>query len=133
MRLILALLIVMFGCSDAAPAGMAADGAEIPLSEITHELAKFDYGGERFFVVYGSDGRIRTAFDACDVCGPEAGYSQEGKRVVCNQCGSTFDIDDIGTLNRDGGCWPSYLAHDIRDDRVFIKATDLARGNWGAT
>lgn len=105
---------------------------EIPVSEISSQ-AKFymlDSDGVEinYFAVKGSDGKIRTAFDACDICGGYKGYRQSGNDMVCNNCGLHFNIDDLGTKNKGGGCWPSYLGHEIRDTTVIIQKEELVKG-----
>lgn len=111
---------------------ISADTVEIPVSEITSKAKfySFDYNGIKinYFVVKGSDNKIRTAFDACDVCGGRKGYRQEGNDMVCNNCGRHFDIDSIGTKNRGGGCWPSYLSHEIEDGKIIIQKQELEKG-----
>lgn len=139
---VIVLLITIFvsGCSTDSPTGGSTTGnvvseenyVEIPISELS-ETAKFyslnSNGKEvRYFVVKGSDGKIRTAFDACDVCGGAKGYRQEGNDMVCNNCGRSFDIDSIGTKNIGGGCWPSYLTNKIEGDNVLISKSELAKG-----
>ena len=45
----------------------------------------------KFFLLKSSDGVIRAAFDACDVCFREKkGYDQDGEFMVCNNCGMRF-------------------------------------------
>jgi len=139
---VIVLLITIFvsGCSTDSPTGGSTTGnvvseenyVEIPISELS-ETAKFyslnSNGKEvRYFVVKGSDGKIRTAFDACDVCGGAKGYRQEGNDMICNNCGRSFDIDSIGTKNIGGGCWPSYLTNKIEGDNVLISKSELAKG-----
>jgi len=139
---VIVLLITIFvsGCSTDSPTGGSTTGnvvseenyVEIPISELS-ETAKFyslnSNGKEvRYFVVKGSDGKIRTAFDACDVCGGAKRYRQEGNDMICNNCGRSFDIDSIGTKNIGGGCWPSYLTNKIEGDNVLISKSELAKG-----
>ena len=91
----------------------------------------FDTNGVtvKYLVVKGLDGKIRTAFDACDVCGGDKGYRQEGNDVVCNNCGRHFDIGDLGTSNTaGGGCWPSFLTHTVEGDYILISKAELAAG-----
>ncbi len=106
----------------------------IPLSEIKSQAKFYTYnaGGTevRFFAVRGSDGEVRTAFDACDVCKGYKGYRQQGSDMVCNNCGRYFSIDGIGTKNRGGGCWPSYLSHETDGDYMIIKEGELSAGRW---
>ncbi len=107
---------------------------KIPVSDITNQAKFFshnDGGNEvRFFAVRGSDGIIRTAFDACDVCGGKKGYRQQGNDMLCNNCGLFFDIDDLGRKNRGGGCWPTYLSHEVQGNYVIIKESELSAGKW---
>ena len=110
------------------------DHVKIPISEITSTVKhySFDVGSAKvnFFAVLGSDGEIRTAFDACDICGGYKGYKQEGIDVVCNNCGKVFKIDDIGKLNTPGGCWPSFLEHKIEGDNILISKPEIAKGSF---
>lgn len=140
-RIIFGVLILLvlgiLGCSSNNPAGKVVNDLEgnvvkIPLTEITENLNKYSYNSDgvevKYFAVIGSDDEVRTAFDACDVCGGKKGDSQKGNTVVCNNCGTVFKIDDLGSKNKEGGCWPSYLNHEIKDGQVIIKTSDLEAG-----
>ncbi|PIW34643.1 MAG: DUF2318 domain-containing protein [Candidatus Nealsonbacteria bacterium CG15_BIG_FIL_POST_REV_8_21_14_020_37_12] len=114
-----------------------SDGfVNIPLSEVTSNAKWYGYdlGGEkiRFFVVKTSDGSIKTAFDACDVCYRyKKGYRQEGDYMVCNNCGNRYPMVGLGTENKNpGGCWPGYLPNIIQGDNVLIKKSDLENNRW---
>ena len=49
----------------------------------------------KYFVLKSSDGVIRAAFDACDVCWPSGkGYYQEGDKMVCRNCGKTVCVSE---------------------------------------
>jgi len=116
------------------PAGFVS----IPVSEITNSAKWYEYDSDRnkikFFVVKASDGTIKTAFDACDVCYTEKkGYRQEGSYVICNNCGNRYPISGLGTENKiPGGCWPGYLPNVIEGDNVIIKKSDLENNQWGS-
>ncbi|MBD3203920.1 DUF2318 domain-containing protein, partial [Candidatus Woesearchaeota archaeon] len=84
----------------------------------------------KYFAVRAQDGNIRTAFDACDVCGGHKGYRQNGNDVICNNCGRNFRIESIGEKNQGGGCWPSYLEHEIKNGNILIKKSDLESGRY---
>jgi len=108
------------------------DVIEIPLSEIS-EKAKFYESDEiKFFAIKASDGTIKTAFDACDVCySSHKGYRQEGNYMVCNNCGNKYPISGLGAENlRGGGCWPGYLPSSVEGDQIVIKVTDLEDGKY---
>ncbi|MFN3910034.1 MAG: DUF2318 domain-containing protein [Candidatus Anstonellaceae archaeon] len=109
---------------------------KIPLSDISTKAKWFTYNYEgvdiRFFALKASDGSIKTAFDACDICYPsKKGYRQEGNYMVCNNCGTRFLIDSLGRENkRGGGCWPGYLPSFTSDNFLLIKKSDLENGKW---
>jgi len=114
-----------------------SDGfVNIPLSEVTSNAKWYGYdlGGEkiRFFVVKTSDGSIKTAFDACDVCYRyKKGYRQEGDYMVCNNCGNRYPMVGLGTENKNpGGCWPGYLPNIIKEGNILIKKSDLENNRW---
>ncbi len=108
------------------------DFIQILVSDISSQVQHYSYnvnGKEvNYFVVKGSDGEIRTAFDACDICGGSKGYRQEGNDMVCNNCERAFNIDSIGTANMGGGCWPSYLTHEIKGEYILISKSELEQG-----
>lgn len=138
------IILFMYGCgnsnSESATGGAvveqkaatSGDVTEIPISEITSQAKfySFDYNGVKinYFIIKGSDGKIRTAFDACDICGGRKGYRQERNDMVCNNCGRHFNIDPIGTKNLGGGCWPSYLSHEIKEGKIIIQKQKLEGG-----
>ncbi len=111
------------------------DEVKIPLSEIstTAKYYTYDSGGIaiKYFAVKGSDGKVRTAFDACEVCyRAKKGYSQVGSSMKCNNCGLQFRIDDLGTMNKGSGCWPAYLPNEVSGSSIIIKKTDLDKGAY---
>ena len=121
---------VSYGTTDTS--STEGDFVKILLSDIS-DTAKFysqEYNGKQvnYFVVKGTDGEIRTAFDACDICGGSKGYRQSGTDMICNNCGKVFRIDDIGTKNLGGGCWPSYLSHEIEGDYLLISVSEIEQG-----
>ncbi len=105
---------------------------KIPLSKISDQIEKFTYySGTKeitFMVVEGSDGFPRVAFDACEVCGGSMGYKQVGDDVQCVKCSRYFKIDDLGSANMGGGCWPAHIPHKVVDDNVVIYKKDLDKG-----
>lgn len=113
-----------------------ADLVEIRLSDVSGTVTHYSYKSKnnaevKYFAVKGSDGIIRTAFDACEVCyNAKKGYSQSGSDVVCNNCGLRFKIDDLGTKNKGAGCWPAYLPHEVKGDKIVIKKSDLEAGAY---
>ncbi|MFH1683008.1 MAG: DUF2318 domain-containing protein [Candidatus Woesearchaeota archaeon] len=133
------LSLFLIGCAgNEATGNSVVKGSnqyvEIPVDEITTQLTKYDYNAKgiavTYFAVKGTDGNIRTAFDACDVCGGKKGYHQQGTDIVCNNCGRVFSINGLGTQNKGYGCWPSYLPHKIENNQVIISTKDLEAGAY---
>ena len=82
----------------------------------------------QFFVLKSSDGVIRAAFNACDVCYlDKQGYRQEGDEMVCNACGQRFPSELINEVR--GGCNPSPLERTIEGGEVVIRVDDILAGS----
>jgi len=81
----------------------------------------------RFFVVKSTDGVVRAAFDACDVCfRSKKGYAQQGNEMVCINCGMRFRTDKINEVK--GGCNPAPLNRAMKDGKVIITQQDVLSG-----
>ncbi|MFH1663954.1 MAG: DUF2318 domain-containing protein [archaeon] len=142
--LFLFAVLVFAGCvsdstgnfSVAAAQQVPTDSISIPLSSISENAKWFEFESNgttiRFFAVKASDGSIKTAFDACDVCfASKKGYSQNGNEMVCNNCGNKYPIDGLGTENKNGGgCWPGFLPNKVVGDSIVIKKSDLDKGRY---
>lgn len=130
------LFFFLFGCEQnvqktpIVKTSSFTDVVKIPLSEVTTQMKKHSFNGVNYFVVNDSLGTIRTAFDACDVCGGSLGYEQKGSDVRCKKCDRSFKITDLGIKNKGGGCWPSYLSHSIEGNNILIDKLELAKGTF---
>ncbi len=81
----------------------------------------------RFFVVKSTDGIIRAAFDACEVCWRhKKGYVQQGNDMICVNCGLRFRTDKVNEVT--GGCNPSALKRTVQDGNVIIALKDVMSG-----
>jgi uncharacterized membrane protein len=81
----------------------------------------------KYFILKSSDGVIRSAFDACEVCWAEGkGYSQKGDFMICNNCKQKFASTRINEVK--GGCNPHPLNRQIVDGNVVIKIPDILEG-----
>ena len=81
-----------------------------------------------FFVLKSSDGVVRAAFDACDVCfGAHLGYSQQGDLMICNNCGQQFPSVRINEVK--GGCNPGPLERTVEGTELVIRSADIAAGS----
>jgi uncharacterized membrane protein len=121
---------------------LATQGAAAanPVAEVVYPVKDFRNGDARFysypagngvtikyFLLKSSDGVIRAAFDACDVCFEAGkGYTQKGDFMVCNNCGRRFASVRVNEVQ--GGCNPSPLAREIRGEKVVLKVKDILEG-----
>ena len=81
----------------------------------------------RYFILKSSDGIIRAAFDACDVCWPAGkGYYQEGDFMVCRNCGRRFESVLINEVK--GGCNPAPLKRELEGQNLIININDILKG-----
>ena len=136
LRLILGVSLLLAGATTAvlgsSHSAYAADAA-YPASQFADGKAKhFTYKTAdgitvKYFVVKSSDGVIRAAFDACDVCWPEGkGYTQKGDFMVCNNCGKQFKTTRVNEVS--GGCNPAPLTRKVENNQVVIKSEDIEKG-----
>ncbi|MCX5817675.1 MAG: DUF2318 domain-containing protein [Proteobacteria bacterium] len=109
-------------------------------SEITHPVSSFSDGKARYFqhktndgytiryfIIKSSDGVIRAAFDACDVCFQSGrGYYQKDDFMVCRNCGRRFLSTKVNEVT--GGCNPAPLVRKIENNNVVIQPEDILRG-----
>ena len=123
------------GVKDGAEAGglPVRDGAvRLPVSTFDDGQARwYTYQADgvdiQFFVLKSSDGVIRAAFNACDVCFlDKKGYRQEGDEMVCNNCGQRFPSVLVNEVR--GGCNPSPLTRTVEGDEVVILVEDILSG-----
>jgi uncharacterized membrane protein len=124
--ILLIFIIAVSGCTGSKDTGAVVS---IPLSDVSTTVQFYTFTDNgvdiTYFAVLGSDGDVRTAFDACDICGGYKGYEQQGTDIRCRNCGRVFAIDGIGTKNNGYGCWPSYLSHEVNGNNILIRASDL--------
>ena len=69
--------------------------------------------------VKDAEGTIRTAFNTCQICYDSGNgyYKQEGDELVCQNCGNSFTMDQVGETA--GGCNPYPI---LDDDKTVTKA-----------
>ncbi len=108
-------------------------------SKVTYPVSLFDdhkarhyvYKGKdvtiKYFILKSSDGIIRAAFDACDVCWRAGkGYYQDGDVMVCRNCGRRFASVLVNVVQ--GGCNPAPLKRNIEGDQLVIYINDILEG-----
>jgi len=103
------------------PANLFEDGKA---RHFQHVAGEFNI---KYFVLKSSDGIIRAAFDACDVCWPAGkGYYQEGDSMVCRNCGRKFASVLVNEVK--GGCNPAPLNRRVENGKVVIEVKDILDG-----
>ncbi len=131
-------LIVALCGAIGAPALAAAKETAAP--DVSYPANMFDNGKARhfeyktgdgvtvkYFIMKSSDGVIRAAFDACDVCWREGkGYTQKENFMVCKNCGMRFLSTRINEVS--GGCNPAPLVRKMESGKVVIKAEHILDG-----
>jgi uncharacterized membrane protein len=119
---------------------MAAPALAAGAPDVNYPVDMFDNGKARhfehktsdgvtikYFVMKSSDGVIRAAFDACDVCWREGkGYFQQDDVMVCRNCGRRFPSTKINVVT--GGCNPGPLTRNIEGGKVVIKGDHILEG-----
>lgn len=118
--------------ASAAPVAAAGGDVKIALADVNDGKAHFysyDAGGTevKYFVLKSSDGEVRAAFDACDVCfAQKKGYHQEGDEMVCDNCGRRFPSTKINEV--EGGCNPSPIERTVQGKSLVLSIADLQTG-----
>lgn len=114
----------------------------IPVSDITDNATFYAYdelnSPMEVIAVKASDGSIRTAFNTCQVCynSGKGYYVQEGDKLVCQNCGNTFGMDDVEVTK--GGCNPVPIndeqikttADTITIPKEFLTESEVIFKNW---
>ncbi len=131
----------LFLFPSSEPSTMPAAGPTAEDGRFTYAVSIFDDGKARhfqyadaeskttigYFILKSTDGVIRAAFDACDVCWRAGkGYYQEGSSMVCRNCGRSFESVMVNEIQ--GGCNPAPLNRTIQGDQVVILTEDLKKG-----
>lgn len=118
---------------EGAPAANSGERITYPVKTFQDGKARFyqykasDGTTIKYFIIKSSDGVIRAAFDACDVCWPEGkGYEQKGDYMVCRNCGKRFASVKVNEVK--GGCNPAPLNRLVSGDLTVIKVKDILEG-----
>jgi uncharacterized membrane protein len=120
--------------SISAPVSASTDGTRIifPVNifedgKARHYEYKSDDFTVRYFIIKSSDGVIRAAFDACDVCWPAGkGYYQAGDNMICRNCGRRFASVRVNEVK--GGCNPAPLDRTVENGNLIIQVEDMLTG-----
>jgi uncharacterized membrane protein len=88
-----------------------------------------DRAGEkiRFILARGSDGKIRSVFDACRQCYTyHRGYAVSGGDLICRVCGNRYRVEQM--LTGKASCVPVGLPHQEESGVAKVKTADVVAG-----
>ncbi len=133
------IFFILHNPSDGSPVAATSSSVSATPTQATFPVALFEDGKARhfqhvadgynikFFILKSSDGIIRAAFDACDVCWRAGkGYYQEGDHMVCRNCGRRFASILVNEVK--GGCNPAPLKRHVENGKVIIQVKDILEG-----
>lgn len=129
---LLAILAVHFvatergkSLSPSQPLSLSSGEVRIPADLNEGELRRYEvavHGNAVRFLAFRVGAEVRTAFDACQICGTE-GYNLVGGQLLCLHCDAAISPSTVG---REGGCNPIPLPSRREGDSVVVRETDLA-------
>ena len=79
----------------------------------------------QLIAVKASDGSARISMNTCQSCSPSpyAYYLEENGRLVCQNCGNVFKMDNVGTPSF--GCNPMNIPYETSKNSLSVKTSDL--------
>jgi uncharacterized membrane protein len=82
----------------------------------------------RFVLARGTDGKMRSVFDACRQCFTfHRGYQVVGGELVCRVCGNHCHIDRM--TEGKASCVPVSLPHEDAKGTVILKTAQFRTGH----
>lgn len=106
---------------DGAISVNVADLSEAPT------FVNYDANGTTVQLIAGiaSDGTARIALNTCQVCNPspKAYFAQSGNKLVCQNCGNKFTMDDVGDAAL--GCNPTQVEFTESNGVISVPTSAL--------
>ena len=106
------------------------DGAiSVNVADLTEAptFVNYDANGTTVQLIAGiaSDGTARIALNTCQVCNPspKAYFAQNGSRLVCQNCGNKFTMDDVGDAA--SGCNPTQVEFTESNGVITVPTSAL--------
>lgn len=102
----------------------------IPAETVTQSARFYNYDADgvtvQLVTLRDKGGDVHIAFNTCQSCSPSpmAYYSQDGEVMMCNNCGFTFEPEQVGITH--GGCnpWP-VEGVSVSTDEITVRADSL--------
>ena len=106
------------------------DGAiSVNVADLTEAptFVNYDANGTTVQLIAGiaSDGTARIALNTCQVCNPspKAYFAQNGSKLVCQNCGNKFTMDDVGDAA--SGCNPTQVEFTESNGVITVPTSAL--------
>lgn len=130
------------GQNDASTGITTDEDLKILKSEVSEEAKFYPYKAGDIYMevlaVKATDGSIRTALNTCQVCftSGRGYYKQQGNRLICQNCGNAFRVDDVEVVR--GGCNPVPVLPENKTDegeyitikKEFLEKNKVLFENW---
>jgi uncharacterized membrane protein len=125
--------LLLFSARSTCTAVVGGGVVSVDVSALTRGTARmFCYNDDagkklRFVLARGTDGKVRSVFDACRQCFTfHRGYQVAGGELICRVCGNHYRIDRMSEGK--ASCVPASLPHEDASGTVRIKTADLRTG-----
>ncbi|MGC1343043.1 MAG: Fe-S-containing protein [Candidatus Binataceae bacterium] len=83
----------------------------------------------RFILARGSDGKVRSVFDACRQCFTyHRGFKVSDGELICRVCGNHYPMNHM--TEGKASCVPASLPHQDAGASVTIRTSDLESGRY---
>ncbi|MHB8382647.1 MAG: Fe-S-containing protein [Candidatus Binataceae bacterium] len=83
----------------------------------------------RFILARGSDGKVRSVFDACRQCFTyHRGFKISNGELICRVCGNRYPMNHMPEGK--ASCVPASLPHQDAGATVTIRTSDLDSGHY---
>lgn len=103
----------------------------IKKSQLSKDAAFVNYKvGEitvQLIAVIADDNTYRLSFNTCQSCNPspKAYFLQKGRKLVCQNCGNQFTMNDVGAASF--GCNPARIPFTQTDTEIFVSTEILEK------
>ena len=103
----------------------------IKKSDLSKDAAFVNYkaGGitVQLIAVISDDGNYRLSFNTCQSCNPspKAYFVQQGRKLVCQNCGNQFTMNDVGKSSY--GCNPAQIPFTQTDNEFLVSTAVLEK------
>ena len=101
----------------------------IKKSQLTKDASFINYkAGDitvQLIAVIADDNTYRVSFNTCQSCNPspKAHFVQQGKKLVCQNCGNQFTMNDVGKASY--GCNPAKIPFTQTDSEIVVSTEIL--------